>query len=424
MTETAVAQAPAQTPPDSAALAIGRRLWARKGSIAAALLVAVAGLLGGLRWFYGPEVAVYPVVRTDLVKTVVASGHVETQFRVEIASQITATVAEVLVEEGQSVTAGQPLVALAPRELEAAVVQAQATTAQAAARLRQMQELTLPAADQSLKQARATLANADAAFKRAEGLATSGYGTRAVLDAATKDLDIARTQVRTAELQVFTATAGGADFVMAQTQLDQAQAALTEARARLGYATITAPRDGILTTRTVERGTVASAGNALLVLAPACAVQLVLQIDEKNIGLLKLGQGAVASADAYGDQRFAATLSYINPSVDISRASVEVKPTTQNPPSYLRQYMTVSVDIQVERRNGVMVVPARTVHDPLSAKPWVLVVRDGRARVQAVRLGLRAADSIEILDGVASGERLVPVASGVRAGQRLRPVAS
>lgn len=422
MTETAAIKAPAQTPPDSAAVAFGRRLWARKGSIATMLLIAGACLLGGLRWFYGPEVAVYPVVRTDLVKTVVASGHVETPFRVEIASQITATVADVLVEEGQSVTAGQPLVALAPRELEAAVVQAQATAAQADARLRQMQELTLPAAGQTLKQARATLANADAAFQRAEGLATSGYGTRAVLDAATKDLDIARTQVRTAELQVFTATAGGADFVMAQTQLDQAQAALTEARARLGYATIIAPRDGILITRSVERGMVVSAGKALLVLAPAGAVQLVLQIDEKNIGLLKLGQSAAASADAYGDQRFAATLSYINPSVDISRASVEVKLTTQNPPAYLRQDMTVSVDIQVERRNGVMVVPARTVHDPLSAKPWVLVVRDGRARVQAVRLGLRAADSIEILDGVASGEQLVPVASGVRAGQRLRPV--
>jgi HlyD family secretion protein len=424
LSETAAAQTQAQTPPGSATLAIGRRLWARKGSIAVLLLVAVACLLGGLRWFYGPEVAVYPVVRTDLVKTVVASGHVETPFRVEIASQIIATVADVLVEEGQSVTAGQPLVALAPRELEAAVVQALATSAQAAARLRQMRELTLPAADQTLKQARATLANAEAAFQRAEGLATSGYGTRAVLDAATKDLDIARTLVRTAELQVFTATAGGADFVMAQTQLDQAQAALTETRARLGYATIAAPRDGILITRSVERGMVVAPGKALLVLAPAGAVQLVLQIDEKNIGLLALGQGAVASADAYGAQRFPATLSYINPSVDISRASVEVKLTTPNPPAYLRQDMTVSVDIQVERRNGVMVVPARTVHDPLSAKPWVLVVRDGRARMQAVRLGLRAADSIEILEGVVSGERLVPVAAGVRAGQRLRPVAS
>ena len=399
-------------------------LWTRKWAIAATILVGTVIVLAGLRWFFGPEVAVYPVVRTNLIKTVVASGHVETPFRVEIASQITATVAEVLVEQGQSVTAGQPLVALATRELEAAVVQAQATSAQADARLRQMRELTLPAADQSLKQAKATLLNAEAAFQRAQGLATSGYGTRAVLDSATKDLDIARTLVRTAELQVFTSTSGGADFVMAETQLEQAKAGLSEAHARLGYATITAPRAGTLITRSVERGMVVAPGKALLVLAPTGAVQLVLQIDEKNIGLLSLGQSAVASADAYADKRFPATLSYINPSVDISRASVEVKLTTATPPDYLRQDMTVSVDIQVERRDGVIVVPARTVHDPLSAKPWVLVVRDGRAQLQAVRIGLRAADSIEILDGVAPGERLVPVSAGVRAGQRLRPVAS
>ncbi|WP_349237177.1 efflux RND transporter periplasmic adaptor subunit [Bosea sp. ASV33] len=423
MNDSAVAPLPTAVKQLSAAMAGAHWLWAHKWPFAAALFTGVVLVLGGLRWFFGPEVAVYPVLRTDLVKTVVASGHVETPFRVEIASQITASVADVLVDEGQSVTLGQPLVALETRELQAAVVQAQATSAQADARLRQMRELTLPAADQSLKQAKATLANSEAAFQRAEELATSGYGTRAVLDAATKDLDIARTQVRTAELQVFTSTTGGADFVMAQTQLDQAQAALNEARARLGYATITAPRDGILITRSVERGMVVAPGKALLVLAPTGAVQLVLQIDEKNIGLLKLGQSAVASADAYADQRFAATLSYINPSVDISRASVEVKLTTTQPPAYLRQDMTVSVDIQVNRRNAVMVVPARTVHDPLSAAPWVLVVKDGRARMQAVHIGLRAADNIEILDGLTPGDRLIPVAAGVRAGQRLRPVA-
>ncbi|WAC29619.1 efflux RND transporter periplasmic adaptor subunit [Ancylobacter sp. SL191] len=411
-------------PPTSLLLQGGRWFWARKWAIAGILVLGIAAGLGVLRWLVGPEVAVYPVLRSDLVKTVVASGHVETPFRVEIASQITATVAEVLVEEGQSVTAGQPLVALDQRELQAAVVQAHATSAQADAQLRQMRELTLPAAEESLKQAKATLLNAEAAFQRAEELATSGYGTRAVLDAATKDIDIAKTQVRTAELQVFTSTAGGADFVMAETQLEQAQASLNEAKARLGYATITSPRDGILITRSVERGTVVVPGQALLVLAPTGAVQLVLEIDEKNIGLLSLGQAALASADAYADQRFPAILSYINPSVDISRASIEVKLTTTKPPAYLRQDMTVSVDIEVARRDGVMVVPARTVHDSLTAAPWVLVVRNGRAQAQPVHIGLRAADSIEILSGVAPGEQLVPIASGIRAGQRLRPVAS
>ena len=131
--------------------------------------------------------------------------------------------------------------------------------------------------------------------------------------------------------EVYTSQPGGSDYVMAQTQLNQAQANVTTAQARLGYATITSPRDGVLITRNVERGAVVQPGNVLLVLAPAGDIQLVLQIDEKNLGLLRVGQNALVSADAYPDQRFNAKLSYINPSVDITRASVEVKLTGDSP---------------------------------------------------------------------------------------------
>jgi HlyD family secretion protein len=329
---------------------------------------------------------------------------------------------EVLVEEGQSVRRGQPLVALETSELRSAVVQAEGAVAQAEARMRQMRELTRPAAEEALKQAKATLANAEAIYERAEQLARGGFGTRSNLDDATKNLDIARTLVRTAELQVFTTSPGGSDSVMAETQLSQAQANLATARARLSFATIAAPRDGTLISRNVERGTVVQPGKALLVLAPAGDMQLVLQVDEKNIGLLRIGQKALASADAYPDQRFPATLTYINPSVDISRASILVKLTVTDPPAYLRQDMTVSIDIEVDRRPDALIAPARTVHDPNSASPWVLLVREGRPAEQRVRLGLRAGERVEILEGLSPGDWLVPLSSGVRAGQRIRPV--
>ncbi|WP_394051108.1 efflux RND transporter periplasmic adaptor subunit [Xanthobacter versatilis] len=397
-------------------------VWHRKWRIAALMLVLAGAGWGLLRWRAGPEVVVYPVVKAELVRTVVATGHVETPYRVSIGSQITGTVKEVLVEEGQSVRQGQPLVSLDATELESAVVQAEGAVAQADARMRQLRELTKPAADEAQKQARANLDNARAAFDRADKLAKSGAGTQATLDEATRALNVALTLARTAELQVYTSSPGGSDYVIAETQLSQAKANLATARARLGYATITAPRDGVLITRSVERGAVVQAGKTLLVLAPAGDTQLVVQIDEKNLSLLKLGQSALASADAYPDQRFPASLTYINPSVDITRASVEVKLTVPDPPVYLRQDMTVSVDIAVDRRPDAVVVPARTVHSPTSAAPFVLVARDGRAREQKVRLGLRAGDQVQVLEGLTPGEAVLPVASGVRAGQRIRPV--
>lgn len=390
--------------------------------VAGALLILAVSVWAAYRFLIGPTVVVYPVVRGDLVRTVVASGHVETPFRVNISSQIVATVKDVLVEEGQAVKQGQALISLDSSELNAAVEQAQSAVDQADASIRRLRDLTLPAAEQTLRQAEAGRAQAQASFNRAEQLVSSGAISQSAYDSAMRDLSVAQAQERAAQLQVASSKPGGSDYEVAQTQLAQAQANLVSAKVRLGYATIYAPRDGVLITRGVERGAVVQPGTSLLLLAPAGQLQLVLQIDEKNLGLLQLGQTALASADAYADQTFNAKLTYINPSVDITRASLEVKLTVDDPPSYLRQDMTVSVDIAVDRRSGTLVAPARAVHDANSASPWVLVVRDGRAWQQPVKLGLRAVDQVEILSGVSAGDLLVPVASGARSGQRLRAV--
>ena len=93
-------------------------------------ILAVVALLGLGAWqsarvLLGPAIVVDQVKRGRLVETVVASGHVETPYRVEIGSQITATVQEVLVRQGEKVSKGQPLILLESRELKAAVVQAE-----------------------------------------------------------------------------------------------------------------------------------------------------------------------------------------------------------------------------------------------------------------------------------------------------------
>lgn len=399
-----------------------RRLWAYRWFGLVLSAVAGAAAWQTARLLAGPTIVVDVVRRSDLVQTVVASGHIETPYRVEIGSQITGTVEAVLVEEGQAVTAGQPLILLDSREFRATLVQAQGAVAQAEARLRQMRELVLPAAKEALNQAQAVLLNAQQSHDRVIELARTGSATRAALDDAVRALNIARTQTRSAELQVFTASPGGSDAVMAQTQLDQARATLETASSRLAYATVSAPRDGVLISRAVERGTVAQPGKALLVLAPRGETQLVILLDERNLGLVALGQPALASADAFPAERMNATVVYINPGIDIARAAVEVKLRVAEPPAYLRQDMTVSVDIETARRSQTLVVPARSVREALSSAPWVMRVEDGRASRQPVKLGLRGANSIEILDGVSEGDEIVPANAGAAPGQKLRAV--
>lgn len=385
-------------------------------------------LLGALAvlWFFGaplvfgPVVNANTVIRADFVQSVVATGHVEAPFRVNIGSQITGVVANIPVSEGQSVKAGETLIVLDDSEARAAVIQAESTVAQAEARLRQMRELSLPSAEAALRQAMATLLNAQQSYDRTAKLAANGYSTRAALDEATKSLDIARAQVRSAELQVATNRPGGSDYVMAETQLNQARASLATAKSRLGYTVITAPRDGILISRDVERGNIVQPSNVLMKLSPTGDTQLVVLIDEKNLGLIAIGQKAIASADAFSKETFAAEVVYINPGVDLQRASVEVKLRMPEPPAYLRQDMTVSVDIAVAERPSALVVPAASLRGMTGGKPWVMKVDNGRATRQPVKVGLVSVGKAEILDGLKAGDIVVPATATIKDGARIR----
>ena len=147
-----------------------------------------------------------------------------------------------------------------------------------------------------------------------------------------------------------------------------------------------------------------------------------ITIDEKNLGLIKIGETAMASADAYPDQKFEAKVSYINPSVDITRASIEVKLNVTNAPAFLRQDMTVSVDIEVAKSNNTLVTGTRFVHDLQTGQPWVLAADHGRAVKKPVKTGLRGLSDVEILEGLSEGDLVIPSLSGVLSGQRLRPV--
>jgi len=102
---------------------------------------------------------------------------------------------------------------------------------------------------------------------------------------------------------------------------------------------------------------------------------------------------------------------------------VEVKLKVPDPPAYLRQDMTVSVDIEVARRNGTLIVPADAVHDAGGAAPWVLVVKEHRAIRQPVKIGLHGDGRLEVLGGVAAGDRLVPATNvAIKPGSRVRAV--
>ena len=391
------------------------------------LLLGLLALLLGvalLRWWMGPLVQTEAVQRRDLLQTVVASGRVETPHRVDIGAQITGTVARVPVAEGQTVKAGDVLIELVSSELQSAKRQAELAVTQAQGRLRQLNDLQGPVVQQTLRQAQTSLDAARASGQRNQALFEQGFIGQAALDESRKALALADAQVLAAQKQVASTQAGGAEHSLAVGAVAEAQANAEVVSAKARYAVIKAPVSGQLIGRSVEVGDVVQAGKVLMTLSPEGATQLVVQIDEKNLRLIALGQQALASADAYPQQKFKAQVAYINPGINAQTGAVEVKLDVLEPVQTLRQDMTVSVDMEVARKPQALALQVGHVNDINGPAPWVWLHDAGHAVRRPVRLGLRGGAWVEVLAGLLEGDAVIAMPGGganaLREGQRVR----
>jgi HlyD family secretion protein len=367
----------------------------------------------------GPRVETAPVESGPLVHTLVVSGRVQTPNRVEIGTTYTGRVEHVLVVEGDRVRPGQPLVQLETTELRAALAQAQAAEAAARARLAAVADLSLPQANEGLEQAMAQLRFAEQEHARNRELRDRGFISDARLQESDRALAVARAQAASARAQQRAQAEGGVQAREAAVRVAEATAARELAQSRLAQATIRASLDATVLVRNVEPGDIATAGRRLLVLAAAGDTRLSALVDERNLPWLQVGQTALAASEAFPGDRFETRLYYVSPGVDVARGSVEARFRVPKPPVSLRSDMTVSIDIEVARRESAVTLPVGALRED-AAGTFVLVLRDGRARRIPVTVGLRAGTRAEITAGPPPGE-LVVLARDIAEGARVRP---
>jgi len=296
---------------------------------------------------------------STLVRTLQFSARVATVARVDVGATVTGRVRQVRVEEGVRVQVGQVLIELEEDELRAALRQAQATQRQAAA----------------------TRRNAREELTRMQALVAQGFVTGSRADDARRAVDVA------------------------QAQEGAALAAVDVAQARLAQTRILAPTAARVLARHVEPGQIVQAGKSLLSLALAGPTQLVAAVDERFLAQLQLGQRADVIADAFPQQRFSARVSALAPAIDPQRGAVEVRLDLEGaPPLFLREDLTVSVEVETGRREQALVLPLTALREGDA----VWVVDDGRLQSRPVRLGLRTLQSVEVLQRVAIARALLP----------------
>ncbi len=393
----------------------------RLGWALAAVALALAGGAGALAWSRGPLVTTAAVERRDLEQRIVATGRVMAPARVNVSAITPGLVVAVGAVEGQRVKAGDLLVSVDDAEARAAVAQAKAAVEQAAAKVEQLRRVGSIVASEQLLGAQSSLERAEKELARATELAKSGAVPQRELDEAQRAVEVARAQRNAARAQQVAAAPSGADSRVALSGLMVAEAQLSGAEVRLAQTRVLAPRAGVILSREVEVGDVVQPGKTLLVLAAEGEVELVFQPDERNLSSIALGQKARASADAFPDQVFDAEVSFIAPSADPERGTIEVRLRVPEPPSVLRPDLTVSIDLLVREKPGVLVAPSEAIRGLGTHAPWALVVEGDKLVRRELAVGIRGDAKSEVSSGLAEGDEVV-VAAPISAvpGKRVR----
>ena len=358
------------------------------------------------RWWQGPLLPSYEVVSSPLIQTVVASGRVEKVSRTQIGSEITGVVLERLVQEGDRVSRGDVLLVLKSDEISAQVRQAEAELKELATTRRPQAEFDLANAKVQLEQAQR-----EAVRRRNTELGILSAEEREKSIEAEK---LARNNLESARLKV----ASLAPDKVEETKLREQLAAL---QAQLAKTKIRAEVSGIILTRNVEPGDLVQPSQTLFTIALDGATEIRVPFDERNLPLLALQQKAAVITDAYPDQPFPAHINFIAPSIDAQRGTVDVRLTVDPVPDFLRQDMTVSVNVETNKRERTLVIPNDALSSISGNKAMVILVRDRKIQRHPITLGLRGLVMSEVVAGLKEGDHVLTDAESVlKDGTRVR----
>ena len=385
-----------------------------KSAVIMLLLILAAGF-AVFRWWQGPLLSGYSISSMPLVQTVVATGRVVTVSRTQVGSEITGVVLKRLVQEGDRVTRGDLLLMLRSDELTAQVRQAEAA-------LNELMSSTRPQASVDLANAQVQLAQASRELQRRRILAKDSVISKEELEQSEKAESLARNNVESARLKALALAPGKAEEIVLRERLValQAQLAKTQVRSEV---------TGIVLTRNVEPGDLVQPGMTLFTIALDGNTEIRVPLDERNLPRLALQQNASVIADAYPDRPFPAQINFIAPSIDPERGTVEVRLTVDPVPDFLRQDMTVSVNIETDQRAHARVIPNDALGNVQGNKAIVLLLRDGKIHRQTVTLGLRGLAMSEVVSGLQDGEQVLadavsPLKDGTRARLTLQKISA
>jgi RND family efflux transporter MFP subunit len=320
------------------------------------------------------------VTRGDIVRTVLVDGSLVMPNKAYLSFGITGTVTEVLVEEGSNVTKDQVLARLDAPSLESSV---------------EMAELQVEIAEEGVKAARAQYEIAEINLDDPP---------------PTMSEDVLELQVDAAK----------ASWETAKLNLEIAELSLESAELNLEKAVIVAPFDSVVTDISITEGkeiSTTALATPAITLVDTSEIEMRGFIDEIDVATVKVGQAANITLDALPDEELDGEVAFISlaGTTLAGVVSYDTTITLENPAAELRDGMSATAEVIIERRDDVLFIPNRAIRGTLE-NPMVVVLVDGQQKEREITLGLSDGINTEVLSGLEEGEEVIVPTSAERQG--------
>ena len=369
------------------------------------LLLAVAGVAVARAKLAPVPVEAVPVRLDTIVAEVMGTGTLEARVKTILSPRIQERLAEVLVDQGDTVQAGQLLARLDAGELERQLAVAEAT---------------LNAVKASLARTRADEERALAVQEQARLTHDRALALRATQIAAQADVDKTIELRQVADAEVNRARAAIAE---AELQVITAERNFAYHRERLGFTQLTSPYDGLVVRRDRDPGGVVVPGSSVLQLISTNELWVSAWVDETAMADLAPDQPARVVFRSLPGTPFPGRVARLGREADRETREFLVEVRVEQLPANWAVGQRAEVFIAAGRRTAVQVIPQRLVVWR-GREPGVFIDARGKAEWRAVRLGVRGRDLVEVTEGLAENDRVV-APLGVRAkplrdGQRVK----
>ena len=333
----------------------------------------------------------------SLPSTLDVTGTLMADAQTDIASEIEQRVVEILVERGQVVSAGQVVARMDAKDATNQLQEAEAAEAQIRERLGMVNGQPFDALKTpEVQQARATMDRAEADYKRFAQLIEEGAVSRSEHDLRRADYLATKAQYETAVNQT---------RQLYQSLLAQ-KVRVAMGRKAMEDTIIRAPFSGLIAEKAVSVGRYTKKGDRIATIVRVDPLRIELTIPEGAVAAVRKGQKVSFTVQSYPGRQFEGTIAYVGPAIRAESRALVVEAIVPNPKALLQPGLFATAHIELPSARSSVMVPAAAVKGEGGVFK-LFIAKDDRAEARLVQVGRETDGHLEILRGLAAGERVV-----------------